>query len=118
MQPTPSYRYAQKVGRELFVAGQVPHDRNGSVVAPGDAKGQAQQCLANLMTLLDVHGFAARHIRSLRIYVVGGESVLRDAWTGITEWFDTSVPPATLLGVNALGYRGQVVEIDASVVRD
>jgi hypothetical protein len=49
---------------------------------------------------------------------VGGENALRDAWTGVTEWFDDDVPPATLLGVNGLGYRGQVVEVEASVVRD
>ena len=70
------------------------------------------------MALLNVHGFEARHVRHLRIYVVGDENALRDAWTGVTEWFDDDVPPATLLGVNELGYRAQVVEVEASVVRD
>ena len=116
--PTPGYRYAEVVGRELFVAGQVPRDREGNVVEPGNARRQARQCLANLMTLLEVHGFEAGHVRHLRIYVVGGENALHDAWTGVTEWFEDDVPPATLLGVNELGYRGQVVEVEASVVRD
>jgi enamine deaminase RidA (YjgF/YER057c/UK114 family) len=116
--PTPGYRYAEVVGRELFVAGQVPHDGEGNLVSPGDARRQAQQCLANLMALLDVHGFEARNVRHLRIYAAGGEHALRDAWTGVTEWFDDDVPPATLLGVNELGYLGQVVEIEATVVRD
>ena len=115
---TPGYRYAEVVGRELFVAGQVPHDRDGNVVAPGNARRQARQCLANLMALLEVHDFEAVHVRHLRIYVVGSEEALREAWTGVTEWFENDVPPATLLGVNELGYRGQVVEVEASVVRD
>lgn len=115
---TPGYRYAEVVGRELFVAGQVPRDGEGNVVAPGDASRQARQCLSNLRALLNVHGFEARHVRHLRIYVVGDEHALRGAWAGVTEWFDDDVPPATLLGVNALGYRGQVVEVEASVVRD
>ena len=115
---TPGYRYVEEVGCELFVAGQVPHDREGRVVAPNDAKRQAKQCLANLVTLVALHGFEVRHIRHLRIYVAGDHATLIDAWAGVTGWFDDDVPPATLLGVTVLGHRGQLVEIDASVVRD
>ena len=32
--------------------------------------------------------------------------------------FENNVPPATLLGVTLLGYRDQVVEIDAVVERE
>jgi enamine deaminase RidA (YjgF/YER057c/UK114 family) len=115
---TPGYRYAEELGCELFVAGQVPHDGDGNVVAPGDAHRQAQQCLANLLTILEVHGFHLRDVRQLRVYVAGDEDALRDAWSGVREWFRNDVPPATLIGVNRLGYRDQLVEVDASVVRE
>jgi enamine deaminase RidA (YjgF/YER057c/UK114 family) len=116
--PTAGYRYADAVGRELFVAGQVPVAGDGNVVAPGDARRQAQQCLTNLAAILEVHGFDRADVRHLRIYVAGDETALGAAWIGVRKWFKSEVPPATLLGVNAFGYPGQVVEIEASVVRD
>jgi enamine deaminase RidA (YjgF/YER057c/UK114 family) len=115
---TPGYQYAQRVGNQLFVAGQVPRDADGSVVAPGVPGAQAAQCLANLTKLLAVHGFAATDIRRLVVYVVGAQADLSAAWSAVAEHFGGQVPPATLLGVACLGYRGQVVEVDATVAKE
>lgn len=115
--PTPGYRYADVVGDRLFVAGQVPHDEHGTLVGVGDPHRQTTQCLDNLGTLVGVHGFDLGDVRQLTIYVVGDHEHVTTAWTAVTEWFDGPVPPATLLGVNLLGYRGQLVEIDATIVR-
>jgi hypothetical protein len=49
--------------------------------------------------------------------VAGEHEHLLDAWSAVTAWFDGGVPPATLLGVNLLGHAGQLVEIDATIVR-
>jgi enamine deaminase RidA (YjgF/YER057c/UK114 family) len=64
-----------------------------------------------------VHGFAVTDIRQLTIYVVGEHQNLLDAWDACVSWFSGNVPPATLLGVNLLGYAQQLVEIDATIVR-
>ena len=114
---TPGYRYADVVGDRLHVAGQVPRDSAGELVAPGDPVVQATTCLDNLQILLTVHDFELADVRRLVVYVVGEYEDLVAAWGAVTDWFDASVPPATLLGVNALGYRDQVVEIDATVER-
>lgn len=113
--PTPGYRYADVVGDELFVAGQVPHDADGALVGAGAAGEQADQCVGNLFTLLAVHGFEPQHIRRLVIYVVGDD--LAGAWAVVRSRFDGEVPPATLLGVAGLGHPGQLVEIDATIRR-
>jgi enamine deaminase RidA (YjgF/YER057c/UK114 family) len=115
--PTPGYRYADRVGDHLFVAGQVPLDVDANLVGAGDARAQARQCLQNLVTLIGHHGFATGDIHQLTVYVVGEHQNLLDAWDGVTEWFEESVPPATLLGVSCLGYATQLVEIDATVTR-
>lgn len=115
--PTANYRYAEVVGERLFVAGQVPHDAERRIVGPGDPSVQATQCLANLRTLLGVHGFSEGDVRQLVIYVVGAHEDLSRAWVAVEEWFGGDVPPATLLGVACLGYREQLVEIDATIVR-
>ncbi len=115
---TPGYQYAQQVGNQLIVAGQVPHDANGNLVGLGNPQAQTIQCLQNLQTLMRLYGFRDRDIRHLRIYVVGDRDALTDAWQAVTDWFNNAVPPATLLGVNLLGHENQLVEIDATIIRD
>ncbi|MEY2581588.1 MAG: hypothetical protein QOE09_1437 [Ilumatobacteraceae bacterium] len=114
---TSSYRYSDLVGGRLFVAGQVPRDGSANLVGPGDPVAQARQCLDNLFTLIDHHGFSREDIHQLTIYVVGPHRNLIDAWEEVASSFDRNVPPATLLGVTFLGYVDQVVEIDAVVER-
>lgn len=114
---TPLYRYADVVGAELFVAGQVPLDACGELVGVDDPALQTTQCLNNLRTLVETHDFALTDVRRLTIYVVGEHQNLLDAWDAVTAWWSNEVPPATLLGVNNLGYSTQLVEVDARVVR-
>ena len=115
---TANYRYAQQVGSQLFVAGQVPHNANAQIVGTHDPHTQATRCLENLRTLITQYGFREDDIRQLTIYVVGDRQALTSAWQAVTEWFDSDVPPATLLGVALLGYEDQLVEIDAVVVSE
>ena len=115
--PTPGYRYARRVGQELYVAGQVPHDSTGRLVGERDPYGQSVQCLHNLALLLQVHGFSLDDVQRLVIYVVGQRSGLPAAWKAVTERFFGQVPPATLLGVACLGHEGQLVEMDATVIK-
>ena len=115
--PTAQYQYAQRVGNQLFVAGQVPHDTNGRVVGLDDPHAQALQCLSNLNVVLSVHGFSTPDVRQLVVYVVGEQAQLSAAWRAVVESFGGTVPPATLLGVASLGYSGQLVEIQATVLK-
>lgn len=117
MPATPQYQYATRVGNQLFLAGQVPHDSQGQLVGGGNAFLQASQCLHNLSTILSVHEFALAEVRQLVVYVVGEQDQLSAAWKATTEFFAGQVPPATLLGVSRLGYAGQLVEVGATVVR-
>ncbi len=115
---TSNYRYAKRVGNQLFIAGQVPHDSNAQLVGKSAPSVQATQCLANLRQLLGVHGFSESDIQQLTIYVVGKQANLAHAWNAVEQWFDGDVPPATLLGVSQLGYADQLVEIDATIIRE
>ena len=99
------------------MAGQVPLDADGALVGLDDAAAQATLCLDNLRRVIEVNGFAATDIRHVTVYVVGEHQNLLDAWDAVTAWFSMDVPPATLLGVNLLGYDQQLVEVDATIVR-
>ncbi|NND04233.1 MAG: RidA family protein [Acidimicrobiia bacterium] len=117
LSPTPGYRYADVVGNQLFVAGQVPLDAAGVLVGDSDPTVQTLQCLANLMRLIELHGFDESDVRQLTIHVVGHQADLTTSWAAVADHFEGSVPPATLLGASSLGYPGQLVEIDAIIVR-
>jgi enamine deaminase RidA (YjgF/YER057c/UK114 family) len=114
---TPQYRYADRLGNRLFVAGQVPLDSHGELVGPDNPSAQALQCLRNLERLLAVHEYQVADIRQLVVYVVGDQASLAAAWSAVASWFGGQVPPATLLGVAGLGYMGQLVEIDTTVIK-
>ncbi|MBI5089180.1 MAG: RidA family protein [Actinobacteria bacterium] len=114
---TPGYRYADVVGDRLYLAGQVPLDATGAVVGIGDVAAQTTQCLANLMAVVEANGFDRTDVHQLTISVVGPHENLIAAWQAVTGWFESSVPPATLVGVTVLGYGGQLVELDAQVDR-
>ncbi len=115
--PTANYRYADVVGDQLFVAGQVPHDRDGNLVGKGEPGSQAACCLDNLKLLVELHGFSMADVRFITVSVVGEHQNLLDSWSAVSGWFNDDVPPATLVGVSLLGHVGQLVEIDATIRR-
>ena len=66
---------------------------------------------------MEINSFSITDIRQLVVYVVGDRIQLESAWAAVAAWFAEDVPPATLLGVACLGYEGQLVEIDARVIK-
>ena len=103
-------------GRLAHFAGQCPLDLDGVVVgAPGDYDAQTDQVIANCLTVLDAAGVTPADVVRSIIYVVSTDSVvLADVWrrlnaSPLASAFTTA---STLLGVTALGYGGQLVEVD------
>lgn len=103
-------------GRLAHLAGQCPLDLSGEVVgAPGDYAGQAAQVIANCLAVLTAAGATPAEVVRSVIYVVSPDpAVLSAVWRQLN---DSPLAPAfttasTLVGVAALGYTGQLVEID------
>lgn len=116
--PTPAYRYAKQLGKQLYVAGQVPQNGSGIIVGINDAGEQSKRCLENLELLLSCYHYEMTDVQLLVVYVVGGRGNLTAAWASVQQYFSNEVPPVTLIGVALLGYESQLVEIDATVVRE
>jgi enamine deaminase RidA (YjgF/YER057c/UK114 family) len=111
------YAYAAVTppGRRLvFTAGACPLDAAGAVVSPGDVAAQTAQVLDNLEAALRASGAELRDVVKTTVYVA---SARRDdlvaAWNVVRERFGDHDAPSTLLGVAALGYREQLVEVEA-----
>jgi enamine deaminase RidA (YjgF/YER057c/UK114 family) len=101
-------------GRLVFTAGACPLDRAGVVVGPGDLEIQARQAVTNLFATLQATGVSAGEVLKTTVYVVttARDDLVR-VWTVVKSAFEPFDPPSTLLGVAALGYTHQLVEIEA-----
>jgi enamine deaminase RidA (YjgF/YER057c/UK114 family) len=116
------YAYAATTrGRPLlvFTAGACPLDGSGSTTGVGDVEAQAEQAIANLRTALHAAGARFADVVKATVYVVSGNrSDLVIAWDVVRRHFGAHDPPATLLGVSALGYPDQLVEVEAVAALD
>jgi len=98
----------------IFTAGACPLDEQGLVVAPGDIAGQMRQAVGNLQVTLEESGANLSDVLKTTIFVCSSRREdLVTAWNVVAAAFGDHDAPSTLLGVAALGYEGQLVEIEA-----
>ncbi|MEV0009553.1 Rid family hydrolase [Streptomyces sp. NPDC051840] len=111
------YAYAATAPAEarlIFLAGSCPLDEDGATVAVGDYAGQAAKALENLRTALADAGADLEDVISTRVLVASPRQAdLVTAWDVVRAGFGDHDVPSTLLGVTVLGYRDQLVEIEA-----
>jgi len=105
-------------GALVFTAGACPLDENGEVVGAGDVRRQAQQVMANLGEALAAAGAALTDVLKTTVYVASADrGDLVAAWDVVRAAFGEHDAPSTLLGVATLGYRDQLVEVEAVALR-
>ena len=110
------YAYASIAGPGalLFTAGACPLDQNEVVVGAGDVRRQARQVMANLREALAAAGAGLTDVLKTTVYVASADhGDLLAAWEVVRAGFGDHDAPSTLLGVAALGYRDQLVEMEA-----
>jgi enamine deaminase RidA (YjgF/YER057c/UK114 family) len=105
---------ARAGSRLVFTAGACPLDETGATVAVGDVAQQAEQVMDNLETALQAAGAALTDVLKTTVYVASqSREDLLAAWEVVRRRFGDHDAPSTLLGVAVLGYRDQLVEIEA-----
>ena len=105
---------AEGPSRWVFTAGACPLDEHGAVVAAGDVAGQAEQVMANLRMALAAAGAQLTDVVKTTVYVATAQRQdLVTAWEVVHRHFENHEAPSTLLGVAVLGYRDQLVEVEA-----
>lgn len=112
------YAYAATTSagaRLIFLAGSCPLNIDGTTAAVGDFAGQARQCIENMKTALGEAGATLRDVVATRVLVASsGQSDLVTAWEVVRDEFGDHDVPSTLIGVAALGYDDQLVEVEAT----
>lgn len=105
-------------GVAVFTAGACPLDEGGRVVGGADIAAQTRQALNNLRAALAAAGCAIDEVLKTVIFVASSSrSDLVEAWQEVEIVVGYKGPPSTLIGVAALGWPGQLVEIDAIAAR-
>jgi len=104
-----------EAGRMAHLAGQCPLDLSGKVVGPGDFAAQTDQVIANCLAVLAAAGAKPSEVVRSIVYVVSPNSTdLARVWDQLnaSELAPAFTTASTLLGVSALGYQGQLIEVD------
>ncbi|MEV6487434.1 RidA family protein [Actinoplanes sp. NPDC051633] len=107
-------------GRLIHFAGQCPLSIDDQVVG-GDLTTQTDQVITNCLAVLAAASVSPADIVRSIVYVVSSKpSDLSAVWRQLLE---SPLAPAfstasTLLGVTALGYEGQLVEVDLTAAAD
>ena len=100
----------------LFIAGQVPLDQSGRIVAMSNFRGQAEQVFQNLDRALRSSGATFKDVVKLNFYVldVTQLAMLREVRD---TYVNRAAPPAsTLVQVAALFTPGILLEVEAVAV--
>ena len=116
---TAPYAYAAVVpaGRTVYTAGACPLDEQGAIVSPGEVGAQGRQVMANLVVALAAAGATLDDVARSTVYVASADRAdLVAAWNVVRAAFGDHDAPSTLLGVAALGYPDQLVEVEAVAV--
>jgi enamine deaminase RidA (YjgF/YER057c/UK114 family) len=102
----------------VFTAGAVPLDADGSLVGEGDAVAQAERVIENLIAALEAGGAGPDDVAKTTVYVAGASYESQsDVWQ-VVRSSPIGAAPSTLVGVPILGYRGQLVEVEAVALVD
>ena len=113
-----SYVATAPEGATVFTAGACPLDADGAIVGADDVAVQARQTLDNLVVALRAADCGLEDVVKTTVYVASSDQAdLLAAWAVVEAELGTDGPPSTLLGVSVLGFKGQLVEIEAVAAR-
>jgi enamine deaminase RidA (YjgF/YER057c/UK114 family) len=96
----------------------VPLDARGDLVGEGDPVAQAEQVIENLLTALEAGGAQPEDVAKTTVYVAGASYQAQSAVWQVVRSSEIGRAPSTLVGVPTLGYRGQLVEVEAIALID
>jgi enamine deaminase RidA (YjgF/YER057c/UK114 family) len=111
------YSHVAKVGKTLYIAGQVARDVPGKLVGKGDMEAQARQVYTNLKNILEEAGGGLRNIVKTTTILthcgnIEGYRKIRN------EFFGDFMPPNTLLIIESLASPDFMIEVEAIAVLD
>ena len=112
------YSQAFRVGDEIRISGQMPHDESGELVGAGDAAAQAAAVFENLDRVLRSCGATRSQVVETQIYAVDLGRNFAAISQAHREFFGGHWPASSAFGVAELVLPGQIYEVSATVRTD
>ena len=111
------YSHVAKVGKTLYIAGQVAWDVQRKLVGKGDFEAQARQAYTNLKNILQEAGGSLKNIVKLTTFLTHYGNI--ESYRKVRkEFFGDIVPPNTLLIIQSLASPDFMIEVEAIAVLD
>ncbi len=99
----------------LFVSGQVSEAAGQSCVAPGDAAGQTEQVLKNMVAVLEAGGASITDVAKVTVFLRNMED--RDTVADVRRrFFGEHLTASTLVEVSKLAHPDWLIEVEAIAV--
>jgi enamine deaminase RidA (YjgF/YER057c/UK114 family) len=111
------YSHVAKVGKTLYIAGQVARDVQGKLVGKGDFEAQARQVYTNLRNILKEAGGDLKNIVKTTTILTHYGHI--ESYRKIrNEFFGNIMPPNTLLIIESLASPDFMIEVEGIAVLD
>jgi reactive intermediate/imine deaminase len=110
------YSQAVKAGNLVITAGQMPVDAACNLVAEGDIVGQTRRVFENIKTVLAAAGLGFEDLVEIVSYHTDIAADLHAVVEVKAEYIKDNFPAWTALGVTALAFPGQRIEIKATAL--
>ena len=102
-------------GKQIFVAGQTPRDRDGNCVGPGDMRVQIAQVGENIKAALEAAGATLADIVKTTTYVTDMDEYFKHQDVRM-RYFGQALPTSTTVQVARLSRPEFMVEIEALAI--
>ncbi len=100
----------------LFMTGQLAVDKDRNVIAPNDAKTQAEVIFQNIGRILQEAGLGFDHVVKAQLFLTNMKDLPAVAEVR-NKYFATSKPVSTLLEVSKLVREGCCLEVEVTAIR-
>ncbi len=102
-------------GKTVYIAGQVPLDKQGNLIGAGDFSAQVRQAFENMKTALGAAGADFSNVVNMNTYVTDLSQI--DKYRAIRdEYMKSELPAATLVEVKSLFRPDVMIEMSAVAV--
>ena len=111
----PRYTLGWRVGNTIYVAGQLPYDKDGNLVGVGDIRAQARRVLGNIKKVVEAGGGTMDDVVKITVFVT--DVRYREAYAEArAEFFGANPPASTLVQIGNLAIPDALIEIEAVAV--
>lgn len=111
----PRYTLGWRVGNTIYVAGQLPYDKDGNLVGKGDIKAQTRRVFEQIKKIVEAGGGTMDAVVKITVFVT--DVRFREPYADVrAEFFGPNPPASTLVQISNLAIPDALIEIEAVAV--